>query len=337
MFYLGIYRVLRHVVRLRVAQVTLTCVDRASRRVVLGQLLVGVLVHVDVLDEVVVVENQLAEVQLLSLLLARGLLDVVHVFFIRVVVFLHADVPVSALDFFEAVVTLLLVGCGVEFDAFDRSLAVVRALLAAGHPDELDVFVGHHAQVRINVFVLEVVVLVILEMRISPTRILVLAGVERVVLSHGTGSLPSVVGIHGVHRHGVVEGALASAYDATRRVRDQDGRLLGIRKLLLLGTFAVDALADQAADVAPCEVVLAVGEHVEAALLAVHLFLLGFEAQLLGVRHLDPLDQRVEELLPDLDLQHVLTRLDSAFDFGETPHLLQGKPHLKILDTVFYS
>jgi len=145
------------------------------------------------------------------------------------------------------------------------------------------------------------------------------------------------VGIHGVHRHGVVEGALASAYDATRRVRDQDGRLLGIRKLLLLGTFAVDALADQAADVAPCEVVLAVGEHVEAALLAVHLFLLGFEAQLLGVRHLDPLDQRVEELLPDLDLQHVLTRLDSAFDFGETPHLLQGKPHLQILDTVFYS
>ena len=145
------------------------------------------------------------------------------------------------------------------------------------------------------------------------------------------------MGIHGVHSHGIVESALASAYDATRRVGDQDGRLLGIRKLLLLGAFAVDALADQAADVAPREVVLAVGEHVQAALPFLLLFLLGLEAQLLGVRHLDPLDQRVEQLLPYLDLQHVLTRLDPAFDFGETPHLLQGKPHLQIFDAVFHS
>lgn len=145
------------------------------------------------------------------------------------------------------------------------------------------------------------------------------------------------MGIHGVHRHGVVEGALASADDATRRVGNEDGRLLGIRKLLLLGTFAVDALADQAADVAPREVVLAVGEHVEAALLLVCLIFLGSEAQLLRVRHLDPLDQRVEELLPHLDLQHVLTCLDSAFNFGKVPHLLQGRPHLEILDAVFNS
>lgn len=171
MFDLGIDRVLR-LVRLGIAQVSLTCVDRAPRRVVLVELLVGILaVHVDVLDEVVVVENQLAEVQLLPLLLALCLLDVVLVLFIRVLVFLHADVAVPALDFFEAVVALVLVVGGVELNAFDRSLAVVRALLAAGHPDELDVFVGHH----VDIIVLEVVVLVVLEVRVSPTRVLVLA------------------------------------------------------------------------------------------------------------------------------------------------------------------
>lgn len=134
------------------------------------ELLVRIRVHVDVLDEVVVVEDELAEVQLLFLLDALRLLNIVHVFFIRVIVFFHAVVSVPTLNLFQAVAALFLVMGGIKLDAFNWScVTVIRALITSGYSDKFDVFIWNHDLIRIYIFVLKIVILVILEMRISPT------------------------------------------------------------------------------------------------------------------------------------------------------------------------
>ena len=123
----------------------------------------------------------------------------------------------------------ILILCWIDLYVIDFWSVInlfVRALVASGNTDELNIFIWNNHMIRIVVLVIKIIVLIILEVVVSPTRVLVFTRIERVVLAHSPGSVPSFVGIHGVHRHRVVKSALTSADDTTRRVRDLDGRLL---------------------------------------------------------------------------------------------------------------